>query len=149
MTTRAQILADAFEAIGIADYVFDVSPDEKASARRRLDAMMAQWEAEGVTLGYTPAGGQADDAIEMTSPVWADDAISSNLALRIAPTFGKMPMPETKRAAKVGYGLCVAKTLNTPRQAPAFTIRGAGDRCLLARPVVGVTDGDADVVVTV
>ena len=130
MTTRAQILADAFEAIGIADFVFDVTPTEKASARRRLDAMLAQWEAEGVSLGYTPTAETTDaDSVAMTTPSWADDAISANLALRIAPSFGKTPLAETKRAARVGYGLCVAKTLTIPREVRSqVSIRGAGDR---------------------
>jgi hypothetical protein len=128
MTTRAQILADAFEAIGIADYVFNVTPTEAASARRGLDSMLAQWGAEGVALGYTPSDETAgSDAVEMTTPVWADKAISNNLAVHIAPGFGKTPLAETKRAAKVGYGLCVAKTLKTPREVRPVPIRGAGD----------------------
>ena len=129
MTTRAQILSDAFEAIGIADYVFDVTPEEKAAARRRLDAMMAQWEGEGVVLGYVPGDTIADDAELIGTPAYADDAIASSLALRLAPSFGKTPMAEVKRAAKVGYGLCVAKTLTIPREVRSqVPIRGAGDR---------------------
>src|SRR4051812_15238244 len=50
--TKRQLAADALGSIGIADYEFDVTPDEQLSVIRRLDAMMATWEARGVRVGY-------------------------------------------------------------------------------------------------
>ncbi|WP_207791147.1 packaged DNA stabilization gp4 family protein [Allosphingosinicella flava] len=114
MTLRGTIFSDAFEAIGIANYVFDTTAEEQASAARRLDAMMAQWDEEGITLGYTATDGDPQPDVEMTTPAYADDAIALNLALRLAPSFGKEPMPSVKGEAKRAYGLVVAKTLQTP-----------------------------------
>jgi len=129
MTTRATILAKAFGRLGITDYEFAVEPDEWADARTALDGMMAEWEGAGIILGYTPSNDDDNDAVLMTTPAWADQALWNNLALRLAPDFGKTPSPDLKRHAKRGYDLCVAKTIVIPvarRARPA--IRGGGDR---------------------
>lgn len=114
MTIRGEILEGAFEAIGIAEYAYALEPSEIASAARRLDAMMAQWKGEGVDLGYTSTAGEPQPDVDMTTPEWADDAIINNLALKIAPSFGKTPLPGVKGDAKRAYSLAVAKTLTTP-----------------------------------
>lgn len=128
MATRAQIIAGAFARIGLADYEFDVTPGERASARQKLDAMMAGWEADGVTLGHTADGG-GNDAADMTTPAYADEAITDNLALRLAPDFGKAPSPMLLMTARRGYDLCSAKTLVVPTtKRGALAARGGGDR---------------------
>ena len=39
--TKRQFILAAFEEIGLAAYTFDLQPDQLESARRRLDAMIA------------------------------------------------------------------------------------------------------------
>jgi hypothetical protein len=50
--TKRQFISAAFEEIGLASYVFDLQPEQLQSALRRLDAMMADWNAKGIRLGY-------------------------------------------------------------------------------------------------
>lgn len=127
MTARATILARAFAKIGIAEYEYAVTPDERAEARGTLDSMMAEWDAAGIDLDFVPSG--ADDTTDIGSPVWADNAIVCNLALRLAPLFGKVPGQGLGREARRGYDLAVGKTVDIPaNQNASVQIRSAGDR---------------------
>jgi len=129
VTTRAVILRRAFSRIGVADYEFDVTPDERADARTTLDAMLAEWDGNGVPLGYVPSDDEDNDGVEMTTPLWADAAIWNNLAMRLAPEFGKMPAGDLRRDAKRGYDLCVSKVTVVPTERRASKrIYGGGDR---------------------
>jgi hypothetical protein len=49
--SKRQFVEAAFEEIGLASYVFDLQPEQIDSACRRLDTMMAQWNAVGIRLG--------------------------------------------------------------------------------------------------
>jgi hypothetical protein len=128
VTTRSVILSRAFGRIGITDYAYGVTADEQADARTSLNAMMAEWFGSGVDLAYTPSADADNDAVAMTTPEWADAAIWNNLALRLAPDYGKEPSRDLRRDAKRGYDLCVAKTLVMPvdRRAP-LRVYGGGD----------------------
>lgn len=131
MATIGDILAKAFEGLGLAGYVFDITPEEQASALRELDMMLDQWEAEGIDLDYTPAGGDGNLSDMMTTPAWANAAIASNLSLALAPSFGKTASPQLLAQAKRGYNFAVAKTLKIPREVrSAVPIRGAGYRAV-------------------
>lgn len=129
MTTRSLILSRAFGRIAIGSYEFDLTPDEKEMARRELSAMLREWEMEGITLGYVEPDDDDNDAGEMTTPVWADAMIWNNLAIRLAPEFGKAPSPQLNRDARRGYNLAVTNTLIIPVESrPRLGIRGGGDR---------------------
>ena len=39
--TKRQLVDDAFGTIGLSGYVFNLSPDQKQAALRKLDAMRA------------------------------------------------------------------------------------------------------------
>lgn len=149
MTTRATILSRAFARIGIADYVYAVNPEERADARSTLDAMLSEWEASGVDLGHTPAADDDNDAVEMTTPTWADQAVWSNLALRLAPEFGKTPAGGLIKEARRGYDLCVGKTQVIPTEARIRgSLRGAGNRFYRTQPDGAVVSDGPYIVVS-
>ena len=50
--TKRQFIEQAFEEIGLAAYVFDLTPEQLQSALRRLDAMMAGWNTNGIRIGW-------------------------------------------------------------------------------------------------
>lgn len=50
--TKRQLITQAFEEIGLAAYVFDLTPEQLQSALRRMDAMVAGWNSNGVRIGY-------------------------------------------------------------------------------------------------
>lgn len=103
--TKRQFIEAACEEIGLANYVFDMQPEQLQAALRRLDAMMAEWNAQKIRVGYPVPKSPEDSSLseETGVPDSAWQAIVSNLALRLAPTYGKTPMPETKEAAATGF----------------------------------------------
>jgi hypothetical protein len=128
---KRQYIEAAFEEIGMASYVFDISPEQRESAMRRLDAMMAEWNAKGIRLGYPlPASPQQSDLDEQTYvPDSANQAIITNLAMRIAPGYGKQVMMGTMATAKSSYNTLLAKaTFPTEKQFPDTLPSGAGNK---------------------
>jgi hypothetical protein len=129
--SKRQFVAAAFEEIGLASYVFDLQQEQLQSAMRRIDAMMADWNGKGIRLGYPlPNSPQDSDLDEPTLvPDWANEAIITNGAVRIAPGYGKVVMPETKAVAKDSYNTLLQRATMPPeQQLPATMPAGAGNK---------------------
>lgn len=103
--TIRQFVSSALEEIGLASYVFDMGPEQLASAAKRMNAMLAEWNAKGIRLGATLYSNPDDVDLDADSniPDNANEAVIANLALRIAPMFGKQPMQDTRLTAKRAY----------------------------------------------
>lgn len=99
--TRRKFIIAALEEIGIGSD-FDVAPEMLESARARLDSMMAEWNGRGLRLAYplesSPTSGDLDDVTPV--PDSAVQAIICNLAMVLAPGYGRTPAAETKATAK-------------------------------------------------
>ena len=129
--SKRQFVAAAFEEIGLESYVFDLQPEQLQSAMRRIDAMMADWNGKGIRLGYPlPNSPQDSDLDEPTLvPDWANEAIITNGAVRLAPGYGKVVMPETKAVAKDSYNTLLQRAAMPPeQQLPATMPAGAGNK---------------------
>lgn len=129
--TKRQFVTSAFEEIGLADYVFDLQPEQLESALRRLDSMMAEWNATGIRLGYAmPSSPQDSDLdTETNVPDSAWEAIITNLAIRIAPGYGKVVAPDTKVSAKGAYNVLLQRaTYPLEQQLPQTMPTGAGNK---------------------
>lgn len=129
--SKRQFVAAAFEEIGLASYVFDLQPEQLQSALRRLDAMMAEWNAKGIRLGYPiPGSPQFSDLDEPSEvPDSANEAIITNLALKVAPGFGRNPMADTKITAKAAYNTLLSRAaMPMEQQFPGTLPSGAGNK---------------------
>lgn len=129
--TKRQFVTQAFEEVGLAAYVFDLTPEQMQSALNRLDAMMASWNAKGIRLGYpiasNPQNGDLDE--ETNVPDSANEAIYLNLGIRLAPSFGKSVAPETKASAKMAYDTLLSRSAMPPeQQMPSIMPSGAGNK---------------------
>lgn len=104
---KRQLIAEAFSELALSGYEFDLSPEEQMTALRRMDSMMALWEAKGIQVGYLmPASPDAADPDDDSGlPDMAVEPVFMNLAVRLAPGNGKALRPETKRTARDGYDL--------------------------------------------
>lgn len=127
--TKRQYIEGALTEIGLADYVFDLSPAELQSALRRLDSMMAQWEVRGIRVSYpsasTPSGSDIDAVTNV--PEAANEAIITNLAKRLAPSYGKTVSQETLATARKAIADLTTFTARIPEmQFPSTLPRGAG-----------------------
>jgi hypothetical protein len=113
MTTKRQLIESAHAELGLADYIFDVPSEQLQLALRRLDGMMAEWDGMGLRLGYplpgSVEGGDLDTDVRVPDAAW--ETISLNLAIRLAPQFGKQVSPDTKAMARKGLNTLLGKVL--------------------------------------
>lgn len=129
--SKRQFVASAFEEIGLASYVFDLQPEQLQSALTRLDAMMADWNGKGIRLGYPLPGSPQDSELDEPTlvPDSANQAIFTNLAIRLAPAYGKAVMIETKATAKDSYNTLLQRaTAPIEQQMPSTMPSGAGNK---------------------
>jgi hypothetical protein len=128
--TKRQLVVQAFEELGLAAYVFDLEPEQLQSALRRLDSMMGTWDGKGIRLGYpisSPESSNLDD--DSNLPDAATETVFTNLALRLAPSFGKIPSVDTKATAKEGYQVLLGKAAHPiEMQVPNTLHVGAGNK---------------------
>ena len=129
--TKRQFLEAAFTEIGLADYVFNLTPNELTTALRRLDAMMAEWNERGLRLGYPlPSSPQFSDLDAPSGvPDRANEAVITNLACRIAPSYGKQVLPGTMTTARGALNtILVRAAAPTPMRYPGTLPVGAGNK---------------------
>jgi hypothetical protein len=129
--SKRQFIEAAFDEIGLAAYTFDMQPEQYQSALRRLDALMADWNERGIRLGYPlPGSPQASNLDEQTSvPDRANEAIITNLACRIAPSYGKQVLPATMTTAHFALNTIMVRAATpTPMQLPGTMPAGAGNK---------------------
>ena len=103
--TKRQFITASFEELGLASYIFDLGAEQLQSALRKLDMMMATWNAKGIRLGYpissSPTSGDLDE--DTTVPDSSNEAIILGLAIRLAPSFGKVVSQDTKQSFYLAY----------------------------------------------
>ncbi len=127
--TKKQIIEQAFAEIGIASFTFDTTADERENSLRILDTMMAEWTTKGIVFDpvypatVNPGAGDIDD--DTNAPNDAVAPMYYNLALRLAPGFGKTPSNQTMLDAKSGFSL-LAQAIPVPTIRMVGMIRGAG-----------------------
>jgi hypothetical protein len=93
--------------------------------------MMADWNAKGIRLGYPLPSSPQDSSLEEETnvPDSAYEAIICSLGIRLAPSFGKIVMVETKTTAKQGYDILLQRaTFPLEKQLPSTTPAGSGNK---------------------
>lgn len=131
MWTKRSLIEQAFNEIGLAGYVFDLSPDQLQTAARQLDSMLLTWDAKGIKLGYPFALSPQNIDIDVDTflPTAAVEAVYLNLGLRIGPGFGKTVPQETRINAKMAYdGLLAIAAFPREQQMPGTMPAGAGNK---------------------
>lgn len=129
--TKRQFIHAALEEIGLAAYTFDIQPQQLESALRRLDSMMAEWNAKGIRLSYPLPSSPQDSDIDSESevPDSANEAIIVNLAIRLAPSYGKQVMAQTMMTAKNAYNTLLSRATGPlEKQLPQTMPLGAGNK---------------------
>jgi hypothetical protein len=124
--TKVDIIRQAYSEIGkTAD--FDIQPEELQTALRQLDAMLAMWSGtQGIRIGFAGGDGFGDVSAETEVPTWAVEALYLNLALRLAASFGKTPMPTTVVNAKAALDAVRVRCV-TPATRQIRGYAGAGN----------------------
>jgi len=145
--TKTQIISEAFTEIGKGDYSFDMQPEEFQSALRRLDAMMATWGATAsIRIGYSGGNGFGDIGVETEVPDWAVSAMYLNLAINIAPSYGKTVSPDTKINAKIALDSIMNRTTERrTRYIGGYAGAGNGPYTTLPAPEILIETGGGGV----
>lgn len=126
--TRRDFVNAACEELGVSTYTFDLPPERLEEMGRRLDVMMATWNALGVRLGYTlpTSPGSVDLDAQTGAPDKAYEAIASNLAVKCAAIFGKQPMATTMATARSAYIALLSHFAAPIERQPGALPAGAG-----------------------
>ena len=109
--TKRQLIDAAMNEIGLASYAFDLLPEQRENALRRLDSMMAEWNTRGLRLGYPVSDNPDDSDIDANSniPDAAWEAVITNLAIRVAPSYGKQINVATATTARHALNTILAR----------------------------------------
>ena len=105
--TKRQLIAAAFDELGLSLSNFDLQPEQLTAALIKLDAMMAMWNAKGIRVSYPlPSSPELSNINSETGlPDFAAEAVFLNLAIRLAPSYGKTVAADTKQSAKEAYAM--------------------------------------------
>lgn len=127
MPNKRAVVGSAFAELGIGSWEFDLQPDEIIDGVNRLDQMMALWSSQGIRVGYNGSDNNPD--ADSGLPDVALEAVRTNLALRLAPAFGRQVNPITSMQADAGYSYLTALFMTVPqRRFPNTLPIGAGNR---------------------
>jgi hypothetical protein len=99
MSTVADIVGRAMRLIGVNDPNQAPSADDFATGMLALNAMCRRWEANGTSMGWQDVANPSD---ELPAPPEAEEAITYQLAMRIAPEYSVEP-PAAVTAGAVGF----------------------------------------------
>lgn len=105
MWTKGELVDAAFGELGLAGYVFDLTPEERRAAVNRMDAMLALWESRGMRLGYLMSASPSTADLNSPSglPDRANLAVFTNLAVMLASGYGKAVPPGLASTAGAAY----------------------------------------------
>ena len=142
--SKRQFIIAALEEAGLANYVYDLAPEQIQSACRKMDQMIGTWQGKGINLSYPTAidPENTDVDTETNVPAWANEAIVTNLAVKLGPQYGKNLSVETKMAAKSAYEVLLLQNASViPMQFPnTLPIGGGNKRNLLPAPFMPTPD---------
>lgn len=131
MRTKLDIIDRAYSEIGMAKYVFEITPEEQREAVNVLDDFMLEMAGNGIEVGYNfPAEyGKSNPGDDSGIVGVALSAIPLTLALRLVSGFGKQASPELKLNQYNAYNAMLISIRNIPRrQFPAYMPVGQGNR---------------------
>lgn len=129
MITKGEIVNQAFQMLMISGVTAGASNEDISLALRSLESMVLSWERSGVYIGYIKST-SFDDIDHADDSGIADTdyfAVYTNLAVRLAPAFGKNPPPQLTKDAKKSYSDLFSEILIPVISQPNMPL-GAGDR---------------------
>ena len=99
MTTVAKLVARSLRLIQVIDPSQDVRDRDMGTAIEALNAMLQRWEADLLSLGWSPVSSPEDT---LPLPVEAEQAVAYCLAVVLAPEYGVTPLPAVTQLANSG-----------------------------------------------
>ena len=119
MATAAQVIKAALQRILVQGSEADLEPDEYQDAIFDLNNMMLAYDAQGIRLGYTSVSDLGDT---ITIPPGAIMGTIDNLAIKVAPDYGRTASPELIRDAETGLNIMRLLGVNLPETEMPYTL---------------------------
>jgi hypothetical protein len=116
MTTPLEVITEALREITVLARNQSPNAQQGVQGLARLNSMVADWELHAISVG------SPNWTLSQTIPLPANhiDALMFNLALRLAPSYGKVPNPVTvegatrgERALQAAYGDPIDMTIDS------------------------------------
>lgn len=130
--TKKEYILEAFDVLGLSSYSYDLSQEQLQSALRKLDNMIIGWNSNGIRIAWAIFSTPTENNINLqtSAPDIANEAICYNLAIRLAPSFGKSLSPEILTIANDAYTNLVTQVSSFPkeRDLPSSLPLGAGNK---------------------
>ena len=108
--TKREFILAAFEELGLSDANYNLQDSQLKTALKRLDSMLATWNGKAIRISFPLTSSPTSDTdleasldVDTTVPDVANEAIYTNLAIRIASSFGKPVSMELKTNARDAY----------------------------------------------
>jgi hypothetical protein len=128
--TKRDIVTAALSELGLSSYAFDLSTDQLNQALIRLDAMIAEWNARGVKLGYpipgTIGGSSLTDDSGIPDSAWT--AVITNLGVQLAPSYGKIVSPQTLSVARQSWNTLLSLSAKPMEMKLGMIPLGSGNK---------------------
>jgi len=109
MPTNTKIITDALMEIAVVADGQTASASELADGLTELNQMMAVWTIDDKNIGYFPQDTGSDTC---PIPIWAEQAVKTNLAVNLAAIFRVPVSPETLVRAGNGLTFVAKKCIN-------------------------------------
>lgn len=127
MATMREVVEDALEDIQVKTAETAVENDELQSGIRRVNDMLTEWADSGILPGYKEVL-NADDVLNVERN--AIGAIKTNVAIMLAPSFGKVASRELVQIASDKLAALRASTFYIgPVAFPDTLPLGSGNEC--------------------
>lgn len=119
--TLIELIKESLLNLNVIDITQAPDPEQGVSSRSKLNQMLALWRLDGVDLGWYP---QADMDAEVPLDEAYQLAVSSNLAIFMAPSYGVQTSPELQAIASGTFD-AMAKAVKRTFQADMTMLPGA------------------------
>ena len=100
METAADIIKSALQEILVQASEAPIQADEAQDAMRYMNRLMSQYDAQGISLGYTKVTSLGDD---VTIPDGAINGLVFNLAISLAKQYDAVVSPSLATSAADGF----------------------------------------------
>lgn len=118
MKTKIQLVDRAYSKLRISGLTVDPNPQEITLALDEMECMIAEWDIKNVCLGYN-AEEDPDPNTESGLPRGYENAVQTNLAVRLSSEFGKeVPMMLSRQASQSYSALSSATAIVKQSQYP-------------------------------
>jgi len=124
VTTVLDIVTGALSLLEIRVAESGVTPAEGVDGLAALNDMMNEWNVDGIDVGYESLDDTAD---EIFVDLGSIGAMKANLAIYIAPEYGRTPSVALKRRARRSKNSLRASIAINPSQFPDTLPVGSGN----------------------